>query len=355
MTTAAVWIVSLLPIAGTILPFLRSGRSWIRIWDYPRLQLAILLVVSAALQISQLPPSTATWVLLAATLACMAWQLWRIHPYTPLARAQVLPARDTDPGQTVGLLVTNVLQSNRNASALLERIDHIDPDLVLALETDAWWHAQLSVLAERYPHVVRQPLENMYGMLLFSRLKLTDTKVLYRVEPDIPSIDARLHLRSGAVIDLHCLHPKPPGIGQGSDERDAELLLVGREGANSPRPAIVCGDLNDVAWSQTTRLFQRISGMLDPRVGRGLYATFHAQYWFARWPLDHVFHDASFKLRRLQVLDSIGSDHFPIYVQLVHDPAAVREHDIPKPDAGDQKEASERIADGVEAGESSPP
>lgn len=347
-----VWLFSAVPIAATVLPFLRSGRSWIRVWDYPRSQLAVILVAAAGLQLWLLPRSPATWALLGATLASMAWQVWRIYPYTPLSRVQVLPFRHEDPEQAVGLLITNVLQSNRNASALLERIGQIDPDLVLALETDAWWQSQLAVLETPYPHVVYEPLDNTYGMLLFSRLKLTDVAVKYRVEPDIPSIDATLHLRSGVVVDLHCLHPRPPGIGQGVDERDAELLIVGRESARSRRPAIVCGDLNDVAWSQTTRLFQRISGMLDPRVGRGLYATFHANYWFARWPLDHVFHDASFMLRRLEVLASIGSDHFPIYVQLVHDPAALRKHEVPESEAGDQKEASERIAEGVESGQS---
>ena len=114
------------------------------------------------------------------------------------------------------------------------------------------------------------------------------------------------------------------------------------------RAAIVCGDLNDVAWSQTTRLFQRVSRLLDPRVGRGLYATFHADYPFARWPLDHLFHDETFALRRLDVLESIGSDHFPIYVQLLHDPALARHHEAPAADGEDHREATERIAEGTQ-------
>jgi hypothetical protein len=111
---------------------------------------------------------------------------------------------------------------------------------------------------------------------------------------------------------------------------------------------VVAGDLNDVAWSHTTRLFQRTSGLLDPRVGRGLYSTFHAAYPFLRWPLDHVFFSREFRLRRLERLPAFGSDHFPILVEVSYEPARAHEHEAPRPEPGNRHEVRERIAEGRE-------
>jgi endonuclease/exonuclease/phosphatase (EEP) superfamily protein YafD len=346
---ALTWVVSLALIGVTLTPAVRSPKWYIRVWEFPRLQIALGLAGAIAAQIAFVPIGAAGGLLLAASLGCLALQAWRIHPYTRLHPVQSIAAKQSDPENGVRLLIANVLQDNRDADAFLRLIRREDPDLVLAVETDGWWDSKLAALQHSYPHAARHPLENTYGMVLFSRLPLTDVTVQDRVTRGIPSIFARVRLRSGRQFDLYCVHPEPPKPARDVEERNAELLLVANEVSRAGRPAIVCGDLNDVAWSHTTRLFQRIGRLLDPRIGRGIYPTFHAGYPFARWPLDHVFHDASFRLERLRILEAFGSDHFPVCIDLVHDPAAVAAQEAPAPEPGDRSEAAEAIDEGGRA------
>jgi endonuclease/exonuclease/phosphatase (EEP) superfamily protein YafD len=149
------------------------------------------------------------------------------------------------------------------------------------------------------------------------------------------------------------MHPRPPipmETGR-STERDAELLIVGREIREhdaQDKPTIIFGDLNDVAWSRTTRLFQKISRLLDPRVGRGMYSTFPVKYPLLHFPLDHIFHTDHFRLVELRRLKNVGSDHFPVYVTLSLETTAKFVQQAPDADEDDHAEAHETIQEALE-------
>lgn len=315
-----------LVFVGTLLPLFPSSRWWVRIWDYPRLQAFFLALLAMLLYyiFFYYKRKRGTFLML-ALVAIVAYQAYKAFPYTPLAPKQVLQS-EGDPQDTdfISLLVANVLQDNQEHQRLLAMVEAQQPDLLITLESDSVWQEALGLLHLSYPHKVRVPLSNLYGMHLYSRKPLSESKVMYLLEQDIPSIETKVQLQSGQWVSLYIVHPRPPVPGESEDsrERDAEIVLIGKMAKEkvSEGGVIVAGDFNDVAWSPTTELFQEVSGLLDPRKGRGFFNTFHAQYPLFRWPLDHVFHSQHFKLASMQRLPDIGSDHFPIMIRLSYEP-----------------------------------
>jgi endonuclease/exonuclease/phosphatase (EEP) superfamily protein YafD len=305
----------------TFLPISRHEAWWIRSLDFPRLQLSVLLLIFAILEILLLDLShPSTWVLLAAGLGCLIYQAFWIVPYTPLFPVEVKPAYKAAGQPAIRIMAANVLTPNRNAKGLIQLIRENRPDILVTLESDAWWQKQLDTLESDYPYTIKCPLDNLYSMHVYSKFQLIDSHIDYLVEADKPSIHTHICLPSGNEIRAHFLHPAPPSPTENeeSSERDAELIIVARHVAEKNSPTIVAGDLNDVAWSETTRLFRKISGLLDPRVGRGMFNTFHANCWFLRYPLDHLFHSDHFTLSKIKRLPGFGSDHFPLFCELVY-------------------------------------
>ncbi len=339
-------VVGALVIIATLLSLSRSKVWWVRIWDFPRLQLFILAV--GALVAWSVGADALAWpqnlftIALIAVAVLQGALVWR---YTALAPQEVQQSRSTDPSIQLSLVVANILQTNRQSDRVLAQIREADPDVVLFCEVDAWWDARLDVLATSHPYVVRHPLSNTYGLLLRSRLELVDAAVEFLVKPDNPSIQAKVVLRNGVRVWLNCVHPPPPVPGESdeSSERDSALLKVGRRVSEATGPIVVCGDLNDVAWSRSTRLFQKISRLLEPRKGRGFVSTFHARYPGFRVPIDHVFHSSHFRLVRMRRLGYVGSDHFPVHIVLSYEPQATDQQEAPHPSAADKGEAHQTL------------
>lgn len=333
-------------ILWTLLPLLRSDAWWIRGFEFPRVQVTVLSIfalITYGLAIGWSRPLDIAF--LGALTICIVFQLVRIAPYTALYPTQLKPAECDSEEAKLSVLVVNVLTPNRNASGLLHIIREANPDVVLAVETDDWWESQLDVLEPEFAYAVKHPRDNLYGMHLYSKLELINPEVMFLVEDEVPSIHADVVLSSGQNVALHCLHPAPPSPTENetSAERDAELLMVAKTIDSEARPVVVMGDLNDVAWSATTRLFQRLSKLLDPRIGRGMFNTFHAKYPFMRWPLDHVFCSRHFRLVSIQRLPYFGSDHFPMHAVLAYAPEGAGEQEDLQAQSADVAEAEEKV------------
>lgn len=323
--------------------------NWIfRIFEYPRFQkLAITVVVLAAFLWYADFSNRHDIIFIAALAINIGYLSYLIFPYTAVAKDQMQRGAVKNDDGRITLLICNVFQDNKNVSTLLSQIRKYDPDLVLLVEVDAYWDSELKELHKRYDHRILNPLENTYGMSLYSRLELVDPVVKYLIEKDIPSIHTKIKLRNGEHIQLYGLHPEPPVPTENprSTERDAEILLVAKKAEKEKLPVIVAGDLNDVAWSYTTELFLKVSGLLDPRRGRGFYNTFHVKYPLMRWPLDHVFCSKHFQLLDLKRLPKMGSDHFPMFIslQLAREAAAEQDQEKLEKEPDTDRVANEKI------------
>jgi len=346
-------ILALLLVIATALPLVRSDQWWIRILDFPRGQIAIAGIVLIVFYLyfwdtQRVYESVVLGLLLGLLIVAVGYQVVKMLPYTVLMPKQVLTTRSHSDDTNLSLLVANVLMDNRASAAFLDIVRDFDPDVILTVETDAWWEEALRPLEETHPHTLKIPLDNTYGMLLHSRLEMIDPEVRFILKDSIPSIHMQVVLPSGDRVFMHCVHPDPPNPKYATEttERDAELLILGREVEKRDKPTIIAGDFNDVAWSDTTTLFQKTSGLLDPRIGRGMYATFNAMNPFLRWPLDHVFHSDHFKLVRIAKGPAWGSDHFPVFIKLSLEPGAEAEQEEPDTNRAEGEQVDEKIEDG---------
>ncbi|RRQ21067.1 endonuclease/exonuclease/phosphatase family protein [Thiohalobacter thiocyanaticus] len=342
-------ILALLLVIATALPLLRFDQWWIRVLDFPRGQITIAGIVLLALYLYFWNTQRVyESVVLGLLVMAVGYQVVKMFPYTALMPKQVLATESRSDGGNLKLLVANVMMENRESGAFLDVVHEYDPDMILTVETDEWWEEALRPLEEQYPNSLKIPLDNTYGMLVHSRLEIIDPEIRFILKDSIPSMHMQVVLPSEDRVFMHFVHPDPPNPKYTTEttERDAELLIVGREVAKRDEPTIIAGDFNDVAWSYTTSLFQKASGLLDPRIGRGTYNTFNARNPLLRWPLDHVFHSDHFKLVRMETGSAWGSDHFPIFIELSLVRGAEAEQEGADTNRAEKKEVDEKIEDG---------
>lgn len=302
------------------LPY-ETNLWWLTLFDFPRLQILIAsgVVLSVFLLIKKNWNAWHSAFAIAMT-STIAIQIFYIYPYTVLRKETVpdIERASADSASTFSIVLVNVLQTNRQAEELIRIVNKKDPDIVLAMETNKWWQDALEPLNKQYPYGIEYPLDNYYGMILYSKFELEDPEIRFLIYDSVPSFHTRMILPGKKRIYFHGVHPPPPVPGGPETESEKEIALqkVGAMVKANKLPAVVAGDLNDVAWADVPRLFDAGGILNDVREGRKIMPTYNAMSLIFRWPLDYIYVTNHFGVIEFTRLEKFGSDHFPVYVEL---------------------------------------
>lgn len=351
-------VAVLLLLIATLLPLFPVGAWTVRLFDFPRAQIAVLiLLVLAWLCVWGVAGgwSPERSLLSAACVAMLLWQVSHIVPYMQVWPDEI-PTACEPTGDPLTLAVANVEFKNSQHEQVLQQAESLKADLLLVIEVSEPWDDALRALDQHYAHRKGVVRGEGLGMVLWSNLPAIKSEVRYLVSERRASIWAEYRLPDGRPLRFVGVHPTPPGLEQHNGDgrydsriRDAELMLVAKEIAESPDDLwVVTGDFNDVAWSHTTRLFKRMSGLQDPRVGRGLYNTYHAAYPGLRFPIDHVFLTPAARMLAMDRFRPAGSDHLGIVAQFCFNGGEAPE---PEPEGNDPEDAEAMIEEGEQDAE----
>ncbi len=339
-------IYSSILLLMSCLPLVDSYHWTIRLFDFPRAQLLFVEILSLVIILFAASPSKSRTAALCIILASVVIDLYRVGPYLPILPVESKSPEIESSGLTIKVLSYNVFIGNKKFQNLINLVKTESPDVVVLLETNTKWMQETRVLKEDYLYSKFLPRDNTYGIVLLSKYPMQNLEVKYLVDKNVPSIFADLKLFD-QLIKVAILHPRPPRPKEGSSlQRDGELAeaaTILKQYKNMP--ILVIGDFNDVAWSHSSRLFKRVAGLLDPRIGRGFYNTFHTSYPFLRFPLDHIFHNQFLKTKSLSVLSDIGSDHYPIQGVFSLENSKENQNKPETPSEDDNEEIRETKAD----------
>lgn len=162
-----------------------------------------------------------------------------------------------------------------------------------------------------YPYQLSFPRDDNFGIALLSRVPLSEGTVEFVGPARLPSIFATLEGDAGPWR-IVVTHPLPPFNAFAFDRRNEQLAALSNRLAGVDTHVVLLGDLNATLWSPYLTEFLENSGLESASSGlRALY-TWPAGMPLLALGLDHCLYSPSAQSVDFRVLNSVGSDHFPI-------------------------------------------
>lgn len=226
---------------------------------------------------------------------------------------------DSDPAAlSIRVMSFNLLSTNEGFAEVIDYVRAIDPDLVLLHEASRPWEVAIEASDLGY-EVIRPRADNLiFGTLVLVRGEEIEAVSYGFAEAQPRAVQISYRPRGWpSAIQILSTHPLAPTGKERADLRDAQLDFAADWAAEREGPRFVVGDLNATPWSWPFRNLVSKAGLKNSQAGFGLQPTFPAtSNVLLRVPIDHLLHSDELVVRDRRLGPPLGSDHFPLVVDL---------------------------------------
>lgn len=224
-----------------------------------------------------------------------------------------LPQRVEPHGSgTLEILSFNVTASNPERASVLEYLGASRADIIFLHESSTDWEDALSRSDLPYRMVSAREPGSVFGTLA-----LVGDDAVANVIPlgDFGqlSIEVITDL-DGTPVKVLGTHPLSPVTSARAAARDEQLRIIGGWAALQDVPVIVTGDFNASTWSRGFALVTGAADLLNSQRGFGVQPSWPAGYPLAGIPIDHLVHSRELVTVDRYLGESLGSDHFSLFV-----------------------------------------
>jgi endonuclease/exonuclease/phosphatase (EEP) superfamily protein YafD len=280
---------------------------WLDVLANFRAQFAIVLVVIGLVLLVSRWKKIAYGVLLVAgvNLAFVA----------PLYFGSPGPSDPSAPGLRV--ISFNLLSDNESFGEVVDFIESVDADLVFLHEASRPWEVALGSSGLNYELIRARSDDLIFGTLILARDEVEAVSFGFGIsEPRAVSLT--YHPDDWPVeIEILSTHPMAPSTKERSALRDAQLRFAAGWAEDRDGHYLVVGDLNATPWSWPFRNLVSVGDLINSQRGFGLQPSFPATSNVAlRVPIDHLLHSEMLRVRDRRLGPALGSDHFPLIVDL---------------------------------------
>ena len=231
------------------------------------------------------------------------------------------------------------LPSDDVATDIRTFINDQNPDILCIQEYSE--NANVDLRVYKYKYIFMQGNQIKSGQAIFSKYPIidkgnielpeSDNAIIYadirkgsdtirvydmhlesiKISPDVNEIQENVH-----VIDQQKSQQVMKRISKAFEKQQIQAEILKEHKDNCSYPIIICGDMNNSAFSY---VYRNIKGNLNDcfeEAGKGFGETYNFKYYPAR--IDYIFADKKMKVKSFKNFSKFqNSDHYPIVTRLM--------------------------------------